>query len=112
MGSHTGWPITYFGHVTPDLELANLWGSQNYPLSDDAGNHLGWQEVTPWPPDFDYDIARWIDAGRVKWIAPGDATAVLRSTVDDCPYVGLSGPRGVARIQKGVAEYWDPSPVE
>lgn len=112
VGSHTGWPITYFGHVVPDLELANLWGSQNYPLSDDEGQHLGWHEATAWPPDFDYDLARWIAAGRVKWIAPGDATATLRSTVEDCPYVGLSGPRGIARIQHGVAEYWDPPAIE
>lgn len=111
VGAHTGWPITYFGHFDPNLELASLWGAQNYPVSDDEGAHLGWKEVTAWPPNFDYDIARWIDAGRVMWIAPGDATATLRSTVDDCPYVGLSGPRGVARIQNGVADYWDPSPI-
>ena len=57
------------------------------------------------PADFDYDLELYIRTGRLLWIAPGDETLTLRSTVEGCPFLGLPGMRHPVGLRDGVI--WD-----
>jgi len=51
--------------------------------------------------DADFGLAKWIKAGKLLWIAPGDEAMVLQSLVQGCPYVGLKGRPTEQRIEMG-----------
>ncbi len=63
----------------------------------------------PYEPAWDFELAPWIQAGKLLWIAPGDDALALRSDVDACPYLALPGHRGITRLQDG--EAWWPDDV-
>ena len=58
-------------------------------------------ELVEDPATFEYELAPWIDRGKLSWIAPGDAALTLRSTAKDCPYLGLDGVREPQHIEAG-----------
>lgn len=102
IGAHTGWAISYFGPRPAGIGLVNLWGADTFPVYDDTGAWLGWDtELRPTAADYDFDLEPWLDSGRLLWIAPGDADAVLREGSDGCPYVGLTGTRDLPYLQQG-----------
>ncbi len=102
VGRHLGWTITYFAERRPpETQGANDWGMDCYRVGG------GWDTV---PEDFDardFDLAPWIERGRLAWIAPGDESATLRREVAGCPYVGLAGERNIQRVQDG--KVWAPT---
>ena len=57
----------------------------------------------------DFDLARWIEAGKLSWIAPGDGTLALRMTTAACPYLGLTGCRDEQRVDRGIVEAGEPA---
>lgn len=112
VGPHVGYPIVYFldpveGAVPAELRL-NEWGSERFRSLDPDG-------VWRWGTDLDdestyeYEIAPWIEAGKVGWIEPGDASLTVRFGLDGCPYVGLQGRRAATRIEEG--DVWWPDDV-
>ena len=98
VGAHLGWVVTYFAERPTDAPRANDWGADHYPLGE------GWDSVIEDGDAHDFDLAPWIERGRLAWIAPGDATLTPRTTLDGCPYVGLAGERGLQRIDG--ADVW------
>jgi len=99
VGAHLGWTITYFAERFPaDAPRANDWGADHHPTAD------GWDAVPDHGEVRDFDLARWIEGGRLAWIAPGDATLTPRGTTDGCPYLGLAGVRSIQRVEGG--EVW------
>lgn len=109
VGAHTGWPITYFGPLPGDRGLENLWGTGGFPVFDDDGDFLGTGETPPWPPRYDFDLEPWLESGKLLWVAPGDESVVLREGADQCPYVGIEGPHGIAFVENGGVRHWNPS---
>ncbi|MDQ7907788.1 hypothetical protein RB614_25020 [Phytohabitans sp. ZYX-F-186] len=102
---HTGWAITYYAPRRLGVPLANLWGADNYPVYDDDGTWLGWDEVPEWPADNDYDLRPWVLSGKLLWIAPDDETMTLRQGVDGCPYLDLPGRREYGIVERGEVRY-------
>ncbi|GAA1741419.1 hypothetical protein [Luedemannella helvata] len=105
IGPHTGWAITYHAPRRLGVSLANTWGANNYPVYDDDGTWLGWDEVPEWPADNDYDLRPWVLAGKLLWIAPGDETMTLRQGVDGCPYLEMSGRHEYGIVEHGEVRY-------
>ncbi|REE97158.1 hypothetical protein [Thermomonospora umbrina] len=105
VGPHTGWPVTYFGPLPGDRRLENLWGAGDFPIYDDEGEHLGYGENEPWPADYDFDLAPWLESGKLLWAAPGDHSFSLYGDPADCPFVGLEGPRDLAHVENGHVRY-------
>jgi len=111
VGPHVGYPITYFAPppVPRDLKRINDWGANAYTVLDPVRGR-GWDSAIDWSPEWDFDLAPWIEGRKVAWIAPGDAALELRWEVDGCPYLGLRGSEEPARIQFGRVTYPPPPP--
>lgn len=101
VGAHTGYVIVYFAEPMPDaLPRTNDWGLNEYSFVDADGVLRG-GEREPELERRDFDLARWIERGKLLWIAPGDDSLTLRSEVEGCPYLDLEGSRALARIDEG-----------
>jgi len=101
VGRHVGWAITYFGTQPPVDYLVRLWGAPRCPVVDGAGGWSGWVTPDDGVADYDFDLAPWLASGQLRWIAPGDPHAELRTGVEECPFVGLAGPREPQSIFQG-----------
>ena len=101
VGPSRAWAITYFAQ-TPldDVERIDDWGRDEHAVPVE-GSAAGWDHVADVAEDFDFDLAPWIRRGRVLWIAPGDKTLTLRSTADDCPFVGIAGRHVPVFVRRG-----------
>ena len=106
VGPHTAYAVTYFSDPPLDSVMrVNDWGADYYwesgtpfPEMLSPGQPI---QLTPNPEEWDFDLAAWIKAGKLLWIAPLDEALVLRSTVYNCPYLNLPGSRNAKYIQKG-----------
>jgi hypothetical protein len=107
VGAHTGWTISYFGPKPANVTLVNDWGRSQHYTYDDNGEWRGWNrdEKDESIGQYDFELASWLDSGKLLWIAPGDESATLRAGVDGCPYVGLTGERGCAWVLHGKVWY-------
>jgi hypothetical protein len=109
IGPHTGYPIVYFldplyGDVPDELRL-NEWGSERFRVIDERGAWRWGSELDD-ESAYDYEVERWVANGKLRWIAPGDASLEVRTGIDGCPFIGLDGHRAVTRIEEG--EVWWP----
>ena len=101
VGGNPGVAITWF--VSRDRHLTmppNEWGA---PWCD-AYDATGQRHRGPSPfilPDFDTNLAPWIQRGKLFWIAPGDASLLLRADVGSCPYLGMEGNGLQQQVQSG-----------
>jgi hypothetical protein len=97
IGVHSGYVIAYYymgresaaTHLPSDscvLTIPNPWGA------DGPADEV--------PGDYDFDLGRWLAAGKLYWISPGDSNLQLRNDAA-CPYIGLPGKRDIVRIQWG-----------
>ncbi len=98
VGRHQGFAIFYFARPMPSADRVNSWGANEYPV---FGAKPGWGAVEDDPKEFDFDLARWMAQGRLRWIAPGDTSLALRDGAAGCPYVGLTGTRDLQWVQRG-----------
>lgn len=101
IGPHTGYVIAYFSPAADELPLrANDWGANDF-VRRRADGSLEWGAVPDDEGAMDFDLRPWLEAERLRWIAPGDADASLRSGVAGCPFLDLAGRREVQRIEEG-----------
>lgn len=101
IGTHQGYAIFYFAsHAAPGLIRVNTWGSRQYTFID-SQNMLRWGESSLSIDDYDFELGKWIESGKLLWIKPGDESLDLHSSAGDCPYVGLQGNRELQRIERG-----------
>ncbi|WP_067819060.1 hypothetical protein [Nocardia inohanensis] len=101
VGPHTGWAISYFGPRVTGSPLENVWGANTYDVYDDQGGWLGWSEHESRVDEYDFELAPWVESGKLQWIEAEDPHVRLRSGVDGCPYLGLPGSRQKAAIFRG-----------
>jgi hypothetical protein len=98
VGRHQAYAVFYFAQPVPAIPRVNDWGTDRYTVVGARG--LVWQhEREPGPHELDFDLERWIRAGKLHWIAPNDERAILRSDVSGCPFIGLAGRRSLLRIE-------------
>ncbi len=107
VGRHQAFPIFYFAEPVPyDMERVNSWGTEDYLFLDPLGEYR-WNSAGLTPADLDCDLERWIRAGKLLWITPGDAGLGLRSDVRRCPYISLEGGRALTYVSEGKVWTWD-----
>jgi hypothetical protein len=101
IGAHTGFVVAYFSPAADDLVVrANDWGANGF-VRTRADGALEWGAVPEDETEMDVDLRPWLDAGRLRWVAPGDTGASLRDGADGCPFVDLPGRRDLQRIEEG-----------
>jgi len=130
VGENIAYPIFYYGEVrpllkcefssgadaplcivrfpdTPDqerLKMPPLWGSDYYRWRDKhRKNKIS--EGFLFDRQCDFEIAPWIEEGKLLWITPEDDTLTLHNTLDDCPYLEMPGIRHFQRIEDGSVQY-------
>ena len=98
VGAHRGFVIYYFAERPPaGVQRANDWGADRYWFADG----VSWDQTFDMDEDHDYELAPWIERGRLRWIHPSDAEFALREGLDGCPFVDLEGTRRPQRIEGG-----------
>jgi hypothetical protein len=101
VGQHRGYVIYYFAEQPPNGALrANDWGADRHWFDD--GVH--WDQIFDDADAYDYDLAPWIERGRLRWIHPSDSELELRRGLNGCPFLDLDGPRHPQRLEAG--EVW------
>ncbi|MGD1936103.1 MAG: hypothetical protein ACFCA4_00905 [Cyanophyceae cyanobacterium] len=130
VGKNTAYPIFYYSEVKPDLrfiydrswegtlcylhpldapnpeeglKMPPMWGSEYYMRLDEKTKMLLAAEGIPYEGDF--DLAPWIQTGKLWWISSEDESLELHNTVDDCPYLNLPGIRATQYIVDGTNRY-------
>lgn len=100
------YPIAYFStEAMHPTELHQAWTRAELWFTDDDGDS-GWTAMND---EWDFELAPWIEKGRLRWIRPGDAgfKVVGPDAGEPCPYVGLSGDRLPQFIGGGERELGD-----
>ncbi len=102
----TGYPIVYFSdQPTPPEKLHQEWGRLDYWFQREGEQDAGWLASNY---EWDFDLAPWIDQGKVLWIEPdvdGKDQPKLYKKADPgapaCPFVNLQGDRAPQLISDG-----------
>ncbi|HEY9654417.1 MAG TPA: hypothetical protein V6C50_02900, partial [Crinalium sp.] len=93
-GAHTAYPIVYFSETKP-LTLATPFPEWSTEWAVWVQAHNRYEAARAPYYDLkeqaDFDLAPWIEQGRVAWIAPGDTALTLQQQVQTCPYLDLPG---------------------
>jgi hypothetical protein len=100
IGPHQAFPIFYFADPIPNIRRINTWGTNQYTIMDENGV-LGWNAVEENLEDYDFELEKWIENGKLLWIDSADKSMSLNSDVFSCPYIELSGRREILRIERG-----------
>jgi hypothetical protein len=102
VGGHQGYAIFYFALEIPvGLLRVNTWGTGRYTFLDQE-NMVRWGEFDLSIGDYDFELGKWIESGKLHWIKPGDESLTLNSSTEDCPFIGLTGNRELQRIERGI----------
>ncbi|MDD3654204.1 MAG: hypothetical protein PHO01_08490 [Desulfotomaculaceae bacterium] len=100
IGPHQGYPVFYFAPDAPaGLARVNTWGTGQYTFVD-QNDMLRWGECPVSLDDYDFALDKWIESGKLLWVAPGDEKATLHAGLNGCPYLGLNGRRELLRIER------------
>lgn len=120
VGPNTGWVIGYFSEQAQwaetqeeieDLERVNEWGLDVCLYKDEADG-LAAVSAEMEPGEEAFDLVPWLLAGKLLWIAPGDARMTLRSGVRDCPYLACEGTEKMQYLLDGKVWEEDGAPVD
>jgi hypothetical protein len=123
VGDHTAYPIFYFVEDWASaMEPMNIWGANYWsyldrdgtlrhneyggvPIEDDSyleeseGDTADGGEEAEYTVDF--ELKKWVEQGKLLWIAPGDGAFNLRAEVSGCPYLDMPGSRVFSVIRDG-----------
>jgi len=125
VGDHIGYPIFYFSETrTIEVEPVNKWASNHWTFVDgngtflyheygmmpedpeDFGENDPVEPDDPEEPDYtnDFEIAKWVEQGKLLWIEPNDNVFTLKSGTAGCPYLNITGSRAFSVIYDGEQE--------
>lgn len=96
----TAYPIAYFSSEELAPERSHQpWLRQEHWFKTAEGASAWLIANDVW----DFELEPWIASGKLKWIAPGDASCRVIGASDGppCPYVGLAGEREPASLAAG-----------
>ena len=93
--------IYYSNDKTVEIERINTWGTDFYVANDIDGFAITGSTFDS-EDEYEFDIAPWIKKGKLKWIDINDDTLTLRDSVDDCPFLNISGYKYPVLIQNGM----------
>lgn len=102
IGRHPGYVIAYYARESLSTHCAAAeWGTDRWTLTPLQAREPATIQVVELESERDYELAPWIESGRLHWIAPGDNTLTLRSGTEGCPYLDLPGRRSEITIFDG-----------
>lgn len=102
IGRHPGYVIAYYARESlSTLCAAAEWGTNRWTLTALQTRKPATIEMTELESERDYELAPWIESGRLRWIPPDDGTLTLRSGTEGCPYLDLPGRRSEITIFNG-----------
>jgi hypothetical protein len=93
--------VYYSKDKTVEIERINTWGTDCYIVNNLEGFAIIGSTYDD-EEEYDFDIAPWIKKGKLKWIDPNDDTLSLMDSVDDCPFLNISGYKYPVLIQNGI----------
>ncbi|MCW5520566.1 zinc-ribbon domain-containing protein [Aureitalea sp. L0-47] len=91
VGLYDAYVVVYFSKDRSyEIERINTWGTDAY-FSQDIDGAAVMGSTFDEPADYDFDIAPWIEKGKLKWIPIGDKTLELQDSIENCPYLDIDG---------------------
>ncbi len=101
------YPIAYFSQSSIAPEVLHQFWTRPVHWFKTAEGGSGWIIAND---IWDFELAPWIEAGKLFWISPGDADAKVhgRDSGVPCPYLGLPGERMQQTLSDGECELSDP----
>ncbi len=113
VGQHVAYPTAYFTEKKPVFVKKPFpeWTTGIYRWTKNGRiQQLGMYDAIPseYKPlkiDADFDLAPWIEQGKVLWIAPDDESMTLRSDVEGYPYLNLPGTKEFLWVIRGQVRY-------
>lgn len=101
VAGNTAWVISYFADPPLlDHHRFNTWATNRYWWRG-ADGEWRWNDCTEDAEVLDFDLAPWIESGRLQWIAPNDGDAKLHETTRRCPYLDIDGTHEFQRVSQG-----------
>ena len=101
----TAYLVAYFSDEPLDAAHTHqAWAREVIDVKDEFGEYVGWTVSTA---AWSFDLADWLDSGRLRWIAPGDEALELNEG-GECPYLHLAGVRAPQIIEDGHVSTLDP----
>jgi hypothetical protein len=101
VGKNDAYPVFYFSQpMARDEPRFNTWG-MNQAWFKDAEGRWAWDHNEEDFEALDFDLAPWVERGKLRWIQPGDRKLALRDDLKGFPYAGIDGPRTFVRVQYG-----------
>lgn len=94
----------YSDQETPGVEPTRLWGMYQWERADQYGR-VGHLEIDDSDYVYDFDLKKWVENGKLLWIAPNDPTMTLRGGVNGCPYLSVGGGKKFQIIIDGEISY-------
>jgi len=108
------YPVAYFSRETTDPEdLHQHWTRPELWFKDEKGDEYWLIKNDPW----DFDLAPWIERGKLKWVEDAGAkpVAVGHESGRRCPYLGLPGdhlPQEISGGERLLGEAPSGEPIE
>jgi len=91
IGQYDAYPIVYYSKdMNDNIERINTWGTDYYLVDDNEGFALSGNTFNI-DDEYDFDIAKWIKKGKLKWINKDDTSLKIQSNLEACPYIDLLG---------------------
>ena len=103
---YTAYPIAYFadGRLPPE-QLTADWPRSLYSYTTQRGEDRWRIPAERW----DFDLAPWVAAGRVRWCPPESGNTKLNpDSGEPCPYAGLPGRRRQIVVYRDLVSTWQP----
>ncbi len=101
IGDNDAYPIVYYSKdKSVEIERINTWGTDEYLAEDTEGFAILGSTYDD-EEEYDFNIAPWIENGKLKWIDKDDKTLKLRNSIEDCPFLNISGYQYPVIIQNG-----------
>lgn len=99
IGLYDAYVIVYFSNnKTYEIERINTWGKEDY-LAEDSDGCAVIGSTFEDDEEYDFDIAKWINNGKLKWISIKDKTLELQDSIDNCPFLDIEGYKYPVLIQ-------------
>ena len=84
VGRTAVWNVAYFAETpAPELPLAADWGSAVARVRSADGS-WGFEEA-PLSTAIDFDLAPWLESGKLQWIKPFDSGVTLEQGLEGFP---------------------------
>jgi len=100
-GRHRAFCVAYFAANECDgLNWPNDWGADSR-WCEGGSTPGGWYEAPEMDDAWDFELASYLERGKLFWIPPDYPQLTLRQGLADCPYVQLPGERRMQLVSNG-----------